>query len=376
MSASAGEVGAQARVFGWPEGISTIFSPITTAAGGPLSDALAGIGWQAFGIANINSLAIAGKDTSDSTGGFGQGWVGGQAYWLQEITISSPSVPVGTQGVVDFTLFFQGILEASASAPADTPFPNSISYRWDVGPVAGVPDYSQTGGENRSMNVAVGYADIVGPDFLNSPRNHSLIFGFGQPFTLKLAISSLSKPWMHRPNKCRVELRSTGWNGFKNYRLRYTEVPVNDAVVTSPSGFNYANSSTTTYSQWASIYQLGATSPQADSNNNGTADLLEYALGRNPLDPDNTAPVTPGVVTIGIDQFKSITYTRPTLGGRPGDITYIPERTIGMDAWSTNGLETTVTPATPQTETVTVRSTQPMSTQSSEFIRLGVTTAP
>jgi hypothetical protein len=376
MSASAGEVGALATVFGWPDGVTTIYSPIPTAAGGPLVGAQAGNGWKSYGVADFNTLSAGGQATTQTTGGFSQGWIGGQAYWKQEITISSPSVPVGTQGLVDFTLFFEGLLEASASPPAYTAFGSGIGYRWDVGPVAGAPDYSQSGFENRSILVGFDYLDATGTDFLNSPRNHTLIFGYGQPFTLKLMITTSSKPWRHRASKARVELRSTGWNGFKNYRLRHTDIPVNDAVVTSPSGFNYGDSSTTTYSQWAGLYQLDTISPQADSNNNGLSNLLEYALGRNPLDADNGAPVTPGVVTIGAEQFNSMTFTRPALGGRPGDIIYQPERSIGLDGWGTGGLETTVSPANSQTETVTVRSTQPMTGQNSEFLRLGVKTAP
>ena len=48
------------------------------------------------------------------------------------------------------------------------------------------------------------------------------------------------------------------------------------------------------------LYQLDATSMQGDANGNGVPNLLEYALGRNPSDPDAaSAPkwsrsITPG----------------------------------------------------------------------------------
>ena len=69
--------------------------------------------------------------------------------------------------------------------------------------------------------------------------------------------------------------------------------------------------------------------------------------------------------------MASFSFTRPRLGARPGDVTYLPKHSTTLGDWSTAGLVTTVEPNADQTETVTVRSTTPVG-QGAGFFRLEV----
>lgn len=374
LIAQAGEVGALAKVFSWPDGVNN-FSTYTKAAGGSLTPAAAGNGWKSYGSSSFHALAAGGSATTPGTAGFSKGYVGGSAYWFEQITISSPSVPVGTIGVADFTLFFEGHVSARSSR-SDRENQSSIAYRWACIPQSdggdNVADPNVGESYSETVYAALDYGDVIGGNFRNQPRHHQAIFRFGEPFDFTIAIHCGAEAYRDSVSKVRTELRCTGWNGFRDIHIRFGG-PVTDATITSQTGFNYANAGSTSYAQWASLYQLSAASTQADSNGNGLPNLLEYALGRNPLDPDAGPPVTRGIVNIGGSDYQSMTFTRPRLGARAGDIVYLPQRSDGLSGWVTTGVETTVAPSTTDTETVTVRSTQPLGSQTSEFLRLEVT---
>jgi len=304
--------------------------------------------------------------------------VGGSAYWFEQITISSSSVPDGTIGVADFTLFFEGHVSAE-SQRSGRENKSSIGYRW-----ACIPE--SDGGDNvADPNVGeysesivyggLGYTQFGGQDFLDQPRHHQIRFRFGLPFDFTIAVHCQGEVYRDGPGKARVELRCKGWNGFRDVQV-VGGVPVTNATITSQTGFNYANAGSTTYTQWASLYQLDAASMEGDANQNGLSNSMEHALGRNPLEPNPGNPIIRGTMKIGGQDFSSFTYTRPRLGARPSAVTYLPKRSTTLGTWSDTGLETTVAPSTSQTETVTVRSTQPMSAQTQEFMRLEVSSPP
>lgn len=380
--ASAGEVGSLAQVFGWPDGVNN-FSTYTKAPGGTLSPSASGDGWRSFASSSFHALAVGGSATTPGTAGFSKGYVGGSAYWFEQITISSPSVPAGTVGRAGFTLFFDGHVSAGPPDPHQSgSYFSSIGYRW-----AGIP--VSDGGDNvadpnvgesytERVDVWPSYSETIGGNFRNQPRHHQVIFRFGQPFDFTIALHGRAEAWRNTPSKVRAELRLTGWNGFNNLHIPFDihapgGTPVTDATISSQTGFDYANPGSTSFAQWASLYQLNAASMQADSNGNRLPNILEYALGRNPLEPDSRPPVTHGIVNVGGNDYQTFTFTRPRLGARAADIVYLPQRADHLNAWGATGLETTVAPSTSDTETVTVRSTQPKGSQTREFLRLEVT---
>ncbi len=377
-SATAGEVGVYPYTVLWGGGeFISDFSQGSKAPTGPLAASRSSPtkGYKSYASASFHGLAASCSGSTDGTGSFGNPRMGGGAYWFEQITISSPSVPAGTIGTADFTLYFDGDLAVGEVYPEyQRENSASIGYRWSIQADGADNVADPNTGESFSELVLVNgsYKETIGGNFRRQPRHHQATFRFGEPFDFTVQVTCRGTVWEDSKTKARAAIRCAGWNGFRNVQVRFGDV-VTDATITSQSGFNYATPSTISYPQWAGLYQLTATSMQEDSNGNGLPNLLEYALGRDPLSPDSGPVLAQGVVNVGGTDYQSFTFTRPCLGARPTGIVYLPQRSDGLGGWSTTGVETTVAPSTTDTETVTVRSTQPLGSQASEFLRLEVT---
>lgn len=374
--ASGGELAALAKVFGWEDGTNN-FSNFTKVSGGTASQAQAGAGWKSYGIASMASLATGGSGTSPNNGRFIDGNIGGTAYCFEQITISSPTIAPGTVGRADFTLYFSGNLDTGPLPPYGREHSASISYRW-AAQVDGADNVADpTIGESYFEKITVfpgAYKETTGGNFRNQPRNHSVLFRFGQPFDFTIALYSAGYVPFDTNTRVQMDVRLNGWNGFQNIHIPFDVhapggTPVTNATISSQSGFNYAQPSTNTYSQWASLYQVGAAAMTADSNGNGLSNFMEYALGRDPLGTDSSAPLRASVMEVEGQRYPCFRFNRPRLGGTPGDVVYLPKQSATLDAWSTGGMVTTVEPNADQTETVTVRSTTPVG-QGASFFKL------
>ncbi|MES2920020.1 MAG: LamG-like jellyroll fold domain-containing protein [Verrucomicrobiota bacterium] len=112
----------------------------------------------------------------------------------------------------------------------------------------------------------------------------------------------------------------------------------------------------------------------ADPNHNGLPNLLEYALGRDPLASGGVSGISQGIIQIGNERYQTLSYTRPTGLNEATDVIYSPRRSTSLgSAWFTTGiLPVGVVPGPGALETVTVRSTTPMNGQPKEFLRLEV----
>jgi hypothetical protein len=145
---------------------------------------------------------------------------------------------------------------------------------------------------------------------------------------------------------------------------------------------NYQSSGPITFSSWANSYGLtgAAAAMTADPNNNGNPNLLDYALGLDPTVGGSTG-IMSGVVEQNGQKFQTLSYTRPTGNATRTDITYTPERatSLVLANWSSSAADVVtygVTPGPGSLETVTVRSTHPISSTNREFLRLSVTLNP
>jgi hypothetical protein len=119
----------------------------------------------------------------------------------------------------------------------------------------------------------------------------------------------------------------------------------------------------------------------ADPNNNGLINLLEYALGLDPTAVGGSLGTSTGTVEENGQEYLTLSYTRPTGSEARVDITYTPERasSLALRNWSSSAADVVpyaITPGPGSLETVTVRSTHPLSTTNREFLRLNVTLNP
>ena len=136
-----------------------------------------------------------------------------------------------------------------------------------------------------------------------------------------------------------------------------------------------------TFSQWQStafsapeLSNPAISGENADPDNDGIVNLMEYAQGTHPKQPNATkAPlVTKGA---GPDGALSITYTRRT---EVTDLDYIVEFSTDMktwasgfgQAWNTNVI------SGPETETVTATAIPSATTHTIQFLRLHIIRAP
>jgi hypothetical protein len=136
-----------------------------------------------------------------------------------------------------------------------------------------------------------------------------------------------------------------------------------------------------TFSNWAAAYGLSgaAAAPTADPNNNGLPNLLEYALGLDPTAVGGPRGISSGILEENGVKYLTLSYTRPTGAETRPDITYTPERATSVlpNAWSSADIVLVGTsPGPGSLETVTVRSTHPVSATVKEFLRLTVSTTP
>ncbi len=130
------------------------------------------------------------------------------------------------------------------------------------------------------------------------------------------------------------------------------------------------------YDEWNSVhFPGGLRAPLADSDGDSVANLLEYALHRDPTGTDPTPPATMATVSINGQNYLSLSYERFK---DATDIRCLVEVSSDMLIWHSGQ------PATRQvsiidhgdTETVTVRDATPFSSAAQRFIRLKVEEIP
>lgn len=154
------------------------------------------------------------------------------------------------------------------------------------------------------------------------------------------------------------------------------------ATVTIPVGVRVKSSQVDTYDDWkqgvftpVQMSDSNISGPNANPDGDGFPNLLEYALGLDPMAAGGADSVRGNAITIGPEKYSSISFTRPTGSEAAADVVYTAQRTTSLvSGWSSANLVLhQVVPGPGALETVTFRSSVPMSGQAMEFLRLEVT---
>ena len=147
-------------------------------------------------------------------------------------------------------------------------------------------------------------------------------------------------------------------------------VTVSDGTLTAQTSFNLTV--TPNFTSWLSAYPgIGSgTAAGDDPDHDGLANLLEYALGSDPSAV--TSPPSAQVVSDNGQNYLQIQWTSPA--DRVG-ITTVGQTSANLSAWSSaaGDVTTTIVPATPGFETITIRDLSPLATNPRRFLRIVVT---
>lgn len=149
-------------------------------------------------------------------------------------------------------------------------------------------------------------------------------------------------------------------------------VTVSDGSLTAPSIFTLTV--TPNYSSWISGYPVsGLNAPGDDADLDGLTNLLEYALDSNPATA-STAPDAQ-IVSVSGQNYLQILWTRPN--DRAG-ISTVGQVSGTLSGWSSaiGDVTTTIAPASPGFETVTIRDVSPLTANSRHFLRAQVIQSP
>jgi hypothetical protein len=149
-------------------------------------------------------------------------------------------------------------------------------------------------------------------------------------------------------------------------------VTVSDGSLTAPSVFTLTV--TPNYSSWISGYPVGGlNAPGDDADLDGLTNLLEYALDSNPS-TSSTAPAAQ-IVNVSGQNYLQIQWTRPN--DRAG-ISTVGQVSAALATWSSaiGDVTTTIAPAAPGFETVTIRDVSPLTANSRHFLRAQVVQSP
>ncbi len=132
-----------------------------------------------------------------------------------------------------------------------------------------------------------------------------------------------------------------------------------------------------TFADWAAPYALNAavTNYQNDADGDGLNNLVEYALGGNPVNGARAANALPGFRPAGTNGIEYVYQRRRNAAAHK--LNYTVERCNGLSAasWNTNGCtETGSAPVNSDFESVTNRITG--STNNAGFVRLQISVMP
>jgi len=131
-----------------------------------------------------------------------------------------------------------------------------------------------------------------------------------------------------------------------------------------------------TYARWKTGFIFGASvneNEDSDPDGDGRENLLEYTFGTNPLLPDNTNPAAEQILVVDVfgTKYLALRYERPSgESERRTDVTEMVTRSTTITGtWTTDNVILHSISDDGTSETLIYRSTIPMSSSSSEFLR-------
>jgi hypothetical protein len=193
------------------------------------------------------------------------------------------------------------------------------------------------------------------------------------PRSITLTITSVSRGGLAFPDKLT----------FQNIQVRPTSgQSLASGYINETGSCQFRNLSVAQQGGWGFLHEVGAAIPNiiladplGDWDGDGRSNLIEYALGTDPTNPnDNTMGMQIWIMDIAGNNYLALGYRQRTTAGLP--LAYTPEVSGDKQAWYSDashvlGLATTSIDA--QFNWITVRDTTPLSPSTPRFIRLTVT---
>ena len=131
------------------------------------------------------------------------------------------------------------------------------------------------------------------------------------------------------------------------------------------------------YNEWARGFGLdpdGDGAPDRDPEGDQVSNLIEYALGMNPIRNDVERLPRYGTTDEGGQESLTLTFQRPGEGYTPADLDYFVERSMTLTEWTAEGVELSTGPTDPLTglQEVRWRHPAPIATTAEGYLRLRV----
>jgi len=176
----------------------------------------------------------------------------------------------------------------------------------------------------------------------------------------------------------KLNLNFSGSDTINQLWLGGTRMPAgiysssNSSFITGTGTLTVNNQSANgSYNTWSSPFGHNLTGgPTADDDNDGIANLLEYALGGDPKAPSNN--ITPTATTTD----GNLVFTLRRIASTTADTTQVFQHSTNLTDWTDTplvaGSTVAIQPNTPQNGTDTVTITLPRSTNSQIFVRLKI----
>lgn len=282
-------------------------------------------------------------------------------------------LPDGSLTDGDFEFITLKNISAATLDLSGASFVDGIEYTFPSGsllaPGATLVLVSNAAAFPRRYGAAIAVSGDYGGQLDNTGDRLELRYPFGGP----VLAFSWQDDW-HRP---------TDGDGYSLVALTQTaaadgNLPASWAISPQRGGSpgSTAGGYSLTFESWrhyhfiaAEQLQPGLAGPQDDPDSDALVNLMEYALGTNPRagQPSSALP-SAGRITLGTDLFPTLTFQRPE---RTLDLTYLPEFSPGLDAWSQAGLMVgTAATSGDGLETVTFRGLVPVAASGKAFSRL------